>query len=124
MIMGIDEAKSNRDVDAYIACYVYGWVLLPIGKDANGENAGEVLFPHKDVDQSWFSALPLIGKPHPAYFVPKYTSDIRLALELCQKVKYNQMTDLHQMLKLDPYKLCIQALQHYNEINGSKLNNE
>lgn len=81
----------NRELDLLIAKEIEGWnVYEPVGKDCNGENAGQVLVPYsgyceKLFKQGWY--FPPKGKIGEGFFAPSYTSDYSKALELAAKVK-------------------------------------
>lgn len=78
---------TNRDLDAEIAEKIYQWKSSYVGKDANGENACEVLFPPgKENDQDYYNMLPNIGKPHKGFFVPAFSSDLNESIKLAVKV--------------------------------------
>ena len=77
----------NRDLDAKIVEHIFGWRYIPVSSDANGENACEVLYPpNKDADQSFYSTLPLVGKPHIGVAAPRYSSDLKTAIGLCKHI--------------------------------------
>ncbi len=78
---------NNRDLDAEIAEKIFGWRLQPVGKDAKGENACEVLFPPgTENNQNYYNMLPNIGKIHKGFLTPTFSSNLNESLKLAVKV--------------------------------------
>lgn len=102
----------NRDLDALIAQKINGWTLFSIGADADGTNESFVLAP--SIEYFAGTDFPPKGLVHQAYLVPRYSSDLREALILVQKVKldipaYN--------LPVDPGKIAKMCLDFWTKNN-------
>ena len=106
----------NRDLDAEILERIFGWILIPVSADANGENACEVLFyPDIKPTQEYYNRLPLKGKPHKAFFGPNYSSDLKTALKLAKRVNLPLTVE---EISLDPETIAKGCLDYYTNING------
>lgn len=81
---------SDRDLDANIAEYIFGWKEIKVPPDANGYNECIILTPNGSLKDFSPYALPVKGKLHRAFLVPPYTGDIQWALILAQKINFNK----------------------------------
>lgn len=106
--------NKYRDLDAKIAKEILNYRYIKIGGDYNGENSCEILFsPDEEATQDYYNMLPLVGKPHEAFFVPKYSENIQLGLQLAKKVGYNKHLTL-QDLPLDSFLLAEEVYDFWN----------
>lgn len=78
-----DGNQTRRDLDAYVAENLCGWVLTHVGADVNGENACEVLTPFGSLSSDF--SLPPKGIIGRGYFAPLYTSRLPSAVSLATK---------------------------------------
>ena len=74
---------NKRDLDYLVAKHILKWKKTKIPADYNGENEGCCLTESGKIPD-WFR-LPPVGKLHPAYFVPQYSYELKLALQLAKK---------------------------------------
>lgn len=80
----------DRNLDAEIAEKVYGWVEIPVGKDANGEGQSSILFhPDRKPTQEDYNQLPRVGKVGRPWFCPCYTRDWEVAIKFAQEFGYD-----------------------------------
>lgn len=81
----------NRELDLKVAKEIFEWnTYEPIGPDADGENACQVLVPHEGYLKELFSqgyTLPRKGKIGEGFFTPQYCSDFSSAMEVVRKVR-------------------------------------
>lgn len=111
----------DRNLDAEIAEKVYGWVEIPVGKDANGEGESVILFrPDRKPTQDDYNQLPRVGKIGRPWFCPMYTSDYGLAIKFAQEFDYN----FSKLKPCTPETIARGAHEHWKEItnNGSFTN--
>lgn len=106
----------NRDLDAKIAQDIFGWVLVPVSADANGENACEVLAPSANQNQDFYNSLPLVGKPHVGFACRRYSCDWSEAIKLAKHVK------LDVPIRLIPDSPMALAEMCYNWWSQSEIN--
>jgi hypothetical protein len=108
---------TNRELDAEIAEKIYDWRLIPVGKDAAGENACEILFPPgREATQDDYNMLPRVGKLHRGFLAPRFSSEISEAIELAVKVEMKM--DVSEIDFLDwqfPEKLAKRCLEFWEK---------
>jgi hypothetical protein len=63
----------DRNLDADIAQYAYGWKVARVGLDCDGENASEILTCDGLLPKGF--SYPNRGKIHRAYHCEQYTRD-------------------------------------------------
>lgn len=80
---GFDFMAINRDLDAAIAEEVFGWKLVQIGKDANGENACEILAENGELSPDY--RPPNIGNLHRGFLTPQFSSNREDAIKAAVK---------------------------------------
>lgn len=106
----------NRDLDAEIVERIFKWRYIQVGKDANGQNACEILFtPEREPTQEDYNYLPLKGKIHKGINAPNYCGDLKTAIVLAKHV--NLPMELKDM-PLDAEKLAKRSLEYWTSLNG------
>ena len=110
---------TGRDLDAEIAEKIFGWKLISVGKDFNGENQGEILYPpNQTPDQEFYNFLPRIGKIHRGCATNAYHEDLLDAIIVAKHVKLT--LDIKDM-PTNPEELSRMALEHWEFVNKELL---
>lgn len=105
----------NRDLDAEIVEKIFNWQPIPVSGDYNGENCCEILYPPGPrPGQDFYSTLPLVGTIHRGWAAPKYSDDLKLAIQLAKRVS---LPILLIEMPLEPEVLSQMALDHFLKTN-------
>lgn len=107
----------NRDLDALIAEKIYGWKIVRLGPDASGKNACDILTEHGKLYEG-YSYPP--GVLHKGYQTPRYSSDLRTALEVAQKVGLNMR--ISEILEKTPEQIAEAAYKYWEKNNPKREN--
>lgn len=73
------EAMSDRDFDAHVSEYLFGWNRVPVPPDFDGQNAGEVLAPKEGMPRGF--QLPPKGAIHVGFLCPSHSKDLVGAIQ-------------------------------------------
>ncbi len=102
----------NTAFDAMIAEKVYGWKPCPVPKDYYGENECEVLTSngkHPFKGYEW----PPVGKLHRGAFCPKFTTDLRSAINFANFVGLR----FEGLIPLTPRTIAERAFKFFEQLN-------
>jgi len=107
----------DRDLDAEIVRTIFKWSYISIGPDARGENRCEILYPaDQKPTQDFYDMLPLLGKIHEGWHAPRYSSDLRTAIELAKHVRIPLTI---QEMPLQPETLSKKCLDWWLSYNSA-----
>lgn len=98
--------EPGRDLDALVAEHFLGWVWDDVAPDYDGTNKGRVLRP-PCLPASF--EYPPKGKIHPAFHCARWSTDIRDAMQLWDKIPRG--VQHHGEGATLPLAICRAALQ-------------
>jgi hypothetical protein len=108
----------NRDLDAEICEKIFKWRLIPVGPDANGGNATEILFtPDREPTQDDYNTLPRKGKPHKGINCPLYSGNLLIAIQLA---KFVDLPCAIKHMPTNPEILAEKCLRYWEDKHGRK----